>query len=427
MESQLNWGPDRTMRRLAYLLSLVLVFMVPWENAFTFGEWGTLSRVVGILTAAVWLFSLVITGRLRRPHAFHLAVFVLLLWVTAGIFWSLAIEQTIQSTKTYFQLALLAWMLWDLYTTPESLTAASQSYVLGCYVTIGSTIYNFVTGAEFRAYSEDRYAGAGLNAVDLVLILALALPVALHLAVSPGNGVRYQVTRIVNLAYIPASLYAMSLTGSRTSLFVILPFCFYALFAAKQLKPVRRFLVAGFLVLSITVVLLHIPESSLERLGTASSSISQMDLGGRVPLWRSSARIFVKHPLLGVGSGALHPPAQIGHVVHNTFLSIATELGVIGFVLFSVVLAIAFRQAFTQARSMAWLWLTVLGTWVLGAFSLNFERNKQTWFFLALVLISSELFPRRGSVRHADIRNDVSVLGLSSPVTTLSIDHPRRV
>ncbi len=375
------------MRVAALWLSFVLVFTIPWEDTFTVPELGTLTRVIGVLAATIWLGSTLSDLRFRRPHPYHIAVFLFVLWNVLSLFWSMGVERTEQQIRTYVQLAILAWILWDLYTTPGALRMALEAYILGAYVAIASTILNYLAGQKISAY-EERYAGSNVNANDLALILALAIPLAWHLAVSAGKGRKFSLFTLLNYAYVPAALFAIILTASRTALFALVPAIVYIGATANRLKLLYRILILAALVGILPLV----PQSTADRLATTGDSISQGDLGGRGRLWLGSWAIFSEHPLLGVGSGSLK--IDLGAVAHNTFLSVLGELGLIGFSFFVAMLAIVAYQAANQPKWLSWLWLTVLAIWVIGAFTLTWEYRKTTWLFLSLIVISASLFRR---------------------------------
>src|SRR5512146_312070 len=64
------------MRRLAYLLSLALVFSVPWEAGIQFHALGTGAKLLGFVASAVWLVSLLGRGRVRAFDQFHHVYFL---------------------------------------------------------------------------------------------------------------------------------------------------------------------------------------------------------------------------------------------------------------------------------------------------------------------------------------------------------------
>ena len=116
---------------------------------------GTLTRAIGLGVAAIWAATVVVRGRVRRPAVFHVVFFLFVLWNVVSIFWSLDPIGTRQRILTYVQTLGLVVILWDLYTTPASLRAALQAYVLGAYVSVGGAIYNYLAGVEagYQRYS----------------------------------------------------------------------------------------------------------------------------------------------------------------------------------------------------------------------------------------------------------------------------------
>jgi O-antigen ligase len=377
------------MRKLAFLLSLVIVFTIPWEDAITIGTLGTLTRIIGLVAAFVWLGSALISGRVRKPHPFHVLVIIFVLWNILSIFWSGAYSETLQHIITYSQLAILAWILWDLYTTPKTVSSALQAYILGAYVAIGSTIYNYMRGQEISIYSGGRYAGANANAGDLALILALGIPLAWYLAISAPHGTRGNIQKIINIAHIPLAIFAIMLTASRTAIFAIIPSAIYIALTATRLKPILRIFLPIVLLMALFILEPFIPRSSLDRLGTTWGSIAAGDLGGRVKLWEKSFAIFSEHPIIGIGAGDLPVSTELGAVAHNSYLSVMAELGVIGFILFAMIFIEVFYQALRQAKQDGGLWLAVFAIWAIGVFTLSWEFRKPTWLFLSLIVISA--------------------------------------
>jgi O-antigen ligase len=301
------------------------------------------------------------------------------------------VDLTLARLKTYFQLAGLVFILWDLYATPAALKAGLQAYILGAYVSIGSTIANYLAANEFFP---DRYTATGFHVNELGLIVALGIPVAWHLAVSEDYGKTNQVLRLANYAYIPAAVLAILLTASRGSLLAALPACLYVLGSLTRLKLFQRILIPAMLIGALYALQPLVPQASLQRLATIGPSIAESDFGGRIDIWRKGIDVFSEHPFLGIGSGAFPTAIESDLVAHNTFLSVLVEVGMIGFVLFACILAIAVHQAVHQPKWDARFWLTVLLVWALGGSVSSSEHTKQTWLFLNFVVVSASLTPR---------------------------------
>ena len=371
------------MRRIAYWLSILLIFMVPWEDSISVTTLGSVARVMGLVVAGFWMATILIEGRFRKPHLFHMLVLSFFLWNFVSVFWSLDIEGTLQRIKTYSQIFLLMLIFWELFQKPEQLMAGLQAYVYGAFVLIASTIYNYIRG-NAAVYYEGRYSATGVNAVDLTLILMMALPVALQLFFAAEQNKKGAILKLINLAYIPLAIFAIVLTGSRTSLIAVIPFGLY-LVGTQQIKFDRKVLVFGILLVSILALFPFIPHSVTARLGTLGASIEAGDLGGRVALWGKANSLLSQHPFTGLGSGTLD--SAIGSAAHNTFVSVAAETGFIGVILFLAILAIVFFQALNIPNGNSGLWVAIFLTWVIGVSSLSWEFRKLTWLFLSFIVI----------------------------------------
>ena len=385
------------MRTVAYWLSLILIFVIPWENAILFEGVGTVSRVVGLVVAGFWVATVVVTGHYRKLRPFHLVVGLFVLWNIVTVFWSVDADETILRFQTYFQLVGLVLILWDLYRTRAAVNAGLQAYVLGAYVSVGSTVYDYLTGSGF---SPTRYAAEGFNPNNIGLILALGIPVAWHLALAEADSKKDYVLKVLNYTYLPAATFAILLTASRGTLIATVPAFLFVLGSLTRLKPFARVSIFMATIWALFAVQTMVPQSSFERLATIGTSIAERDLGGRVPVWREGIAIFSAHPFLGIGSGTFQGAAvKTRHGAHNVFISVLVETGMIGFILFAIILAMTVYHAVRHTKWAARLWLTVLMIWGIGASSGHLEHKKHTWLFLSLVIVSAGVSVQRNESR----------------------------
>lgn len=380
------------MRRIAYYGSLVVIFLIPWEEAFTIGSFGTITRIVGVFSMIFWLGSILISGKFRRPNWFYILAFLFILWNIISLVWTVDIDQSMQQVITYIQLGLLAYLLWDLYTTASALRAAMQIYILGSYVTIISTVINYIQGQQIYIYSGGRYAGAGLNAVDLALTLSLGLPIAWYLALINDSQTKNRFLTLVNYIFIPSALFAIVLSGSRTALFTTIPAIIYILSTIQRFRPFSRLVIFFILIGSLIILQQFIPQSVIERFATTATSIITGDLGGRVSLWQASGSIFLESPLIGIGSGALSSPIELSTVAHNTYLSILTELGLVGFLFYLGTLVSILLMIIVQTKPQGQLWFAVFMVWIIGVLSLTWEYRKVTWIMFSMIAISADIY-----------------------------------
>jgi len=372
------------MRKITYWLTLVLIFIVPWEDSLSITAIGSLTRLTGLVVAGCWFLTILTEGRFRKPHLFHAFVLFFFLWNIVSYMWSIDIDRTFERIKTYLQIFLLMLIIWELFKEPADLIAGLQAYILGAYVCIASSIGNYLSGTIAENY-EVRYSATGVNAVDLSLLLLLGIPLAWHLFLL-ANRKKNRILKIINFAYIPFAIFTVLLTASRTSLFAVVPAIIFILWP-KRFNIGRFILISIFLGVSIMIIRVILPAGIIERLATTSTSISSADFGGRVNLWKEAITLFIGHPLVGSGAGILF--TTIGSEAHQTFLSILAETGLIGFLLFTCILAIVVNQAAGLPKGYSGLWFSVFFIWVIGVLSLTWEAMKPTWLFMSFVIIEA--------------------------------------
>jgi hypothetical protein len=388
------------VRNVALTLSLVLIFMIPWEGVFNLpglgtGRSGTAAKFMGLAVAACWVAAVVFTGRFRKPRVFHIAVSLFVLWNALSLFWSADAGRTLVQVLTWVQLLGLVFILWDLYTTRAALLAGLQAYILGTYVAIGSAVANYFANTPFYTHYQ-RFGPGDTNPDGFGFIVALGIPVAWYLAGSESTTKMSRWLKLVNYAYIPAAFLGIALSGTRTALIAAVPGMAFGLASLTRLRLQARVAIFLLLTSAIFIALPFVqPLRSFQRLSTTGAEIATGDLQGRTVLWREGLAAFTEHPLIGVGSNMFRSVNTVGKVAHNSFVSVLVELGLIGFTLFGIIMTIAVIQALGQPKWDSRFWLSVLAAWAVGASTLTFEYRKPTWLFLSLVIASAALTSHR--------------------------------
>ncbi|MGR8934306.1 MAG: O-antigen ligase family protein [Gammaproteobacteria bacterium] len=370
------------------------IFVLPMEGIAVIPILGRVSRAIGLVTAASWILTVLLEGRFRHLRMVHGVIFFFVFWNGLSIFWSLDTTGTLGRFFTYLQLAVLAVIVFDLFKTRLAMKAGMQAYVLGAFVSAVNTADNYLHGVS---YYFKRYSAGGLQVNDLGLILALGIPLAWYLAMIEKEGRQSLWLKLINLAYLPMGFFGIFLTASRAALLAALPGCLFIAWSfMSRLSAGRRLLLFVLTGISIIAVLPFIPEASLRRYSETGTAVTEGGLAGRLATWRDGLYVFFDHPILGVGSRAFTSAAEeTGHVAHNFVIALLVELGVIGFIIYAVVLLMTAYNAALQPKWIRRLWLTVLLSWFLGASFHNWEHRKQTWLFLSLVTASRGVYQRR--------------------------------
>src|SRR5690606_31728885 len=201
---------------LAFAALWLFVFTVPWEDSVLLPGIGTASRFAGLVAFAVGLASVARKGgvALRRPAAFLLPFALLCVWTVLSIEWAPDRGDGIAYAATLVQLFLMSWLVWQQCRDATDRRRLMQAYVLGCYVSVASTVAQYLSGNAFAGSAQERFAAAGFNPNYLASTLALGIPLAWHLVLSG----RSRVVALLNFLAIPAVLVAIVLTGSRGGL-----------------------------------------------------------------------------------------------------------------------------------------------------------------------------------------------------------------
>jgi O-antigen ligase len=378
------------MRNIVILFTLIFVSFIPWEGVIQFPLMGGAVRIAGIVMSVFWLLKVVINRRLRKPNMFHFLVSCFVVWNALSIFWSGDIDSSLDHVITWAQILIMTLIFWDLFTSEILIHAALQAYILGAYVAIGNTLKNYFLGDTFYY---GRFSPVGTNPDDLGTVLALGIPLAWYLASSFKPDKISFFLKIINYSYIPASLFGMSLSGTRTAIIASIPGMAFGFLSLMQFKIwTRIFILTSLLVIIFAALPFVETLPSYQRLGTTSSELTAGNLSGRTILWREGLNTFKDHPIIGIGCNMYRSITTVGKVAHNTYISVLVELGLIGITLFAFIILYVVKRATTLPRPHSLFWLTQIVTWGICASTLTMEHRKPTWLFFSLVISSSSLW-----------------------------------
>lgn len=394
------------MRRAAYWLSIALVFTIPFKEIFVLSGVGSVSRVLGLLVASVWLAAVAQSGYVRKPSVFHYAAFIFILWNSASILWTVDPDSSIERSFTYLRIGLFIWFIWDLYDSRTAVWQGCQAYVLGTWITAGSLFFNYLNNIEAYHSANGRFAATGFNTNETGLLLALGLPLAWYLAVSDPLGklrseadlrptvfisLLSNLLSLLNFLYVPLALFSILLTASRGSLIAAAPLLLVILFTFGKTSYLQRMILIIGIISAITPLAAIIPQQNLERLGTTGQEVASTDLNGRVTVWQDGFEVFENNIVTGVGAGAFRTAIDTGKAPHNVFVALAVDLGILGLSLFTIILLIVLVAVWRHRGTERIVWLALLSTWLLGSMVGNWEYENVTWLFLCLIVKSAAL------------------------------------
>jgi O-antigen ligase len=201
-------------------------------------------------------------------------------------------------------------------------------------------------------------SGNGLGYVASALILVVVAEWQAR-RLRPGNA-------------MPQVFYALALfsvSASRTSFGILL--------LSVLLVVFKRSKVIGFLcVLGVAVMGILFSSEIVTRLQGHQAQSSFVTLSGRTIVWTAAVHQFEKYPILGVGGG-VGGKTVISHIgnmyleemssLHNGFLEVLTGLGIVGFILSTVLLVVAsFRDwsAWNMHPEYAGTYVLIIHVWM---------------------------------------------------------------
>ncbi len=281
--------------------------------------------------------------------------------------------------ESIFPLSLIAYFFL-LRSVKLDTSDLNRIFVLLLFVSLVSAVYGIVQyfGFEFLGYFEEQKRGK-LNVLSFMghpNFLAVAIVPMIYIAFILLIKKKTLINRIFSLSVTCAILICLILAGARGAwlgLIISASFLYLNIHFMPFMAGYRRYFttifIAGVLIVAIVVALLVIPNplvtskyNIVDRL-TAKSEISSRFFG-----WCVARDMFLKNPVLGIGYGGFTakywdyevefmkpadrqvfkdiivllegvPPGQ----VHNDFLEIAAETGLLGLVSFLLIIIETFR------------------------------------------------------------------------------------
>jgi O-antigen ligase len=337
---------------------------------------------IGIAIAAVGLFFR--AGKLRVPFPVWIyGAFVLWAFIASSTseYPEIARDQVLEQLKLFVIILIAINAL-----RTEGQLRYYLFFFLGCFVLfpIRGTLVNYFVYKEHpfgRAIWNYIYS----NSNDLAALSLIALGIALALTAS---GVSRTVARIGAGISAILVLVVILLTQSRGA-FIGLVIGMSPSFIKLGMKRSRYFVPIVLVGLAIVYA---IPEtvwtriSGIEKL-TSESTIAEADPEGsaeqRFEIQKVAWRIFSDNPVFGVGLG-VYPKANASYApdlgardAHNTYLSLAAEVGLPGLLLWLACFGTVLRYAYGRRRLAApgvlatqqvWIERSLLGYFVAAIF-----------------------------------------------------------
>jgi O-antigen ligase len=384
--------------------AIMVVAALPFEVVIK-GILGSGMKALALLTIFSLMLALLRDHRLlerflrlwQQPLTLAVAFFVL--WAMVSISWALVQGAALIEVIAFLGglgLLTVIGMLEERYLT-LSWTFAGLSAAL-------SVPLGYMLPQSGKMVTEGRFGTGGADPNSYACLLVIVFFVVFF-------GLR-QHTR-VTFILAPVLFFGIFATQSRTGLVALVATPLLALFVPGWanrlgLRTLLITLLMYFLgAAALAGIILAVPEigdSVWQRYATLSDFQSDATWSGRWSIWQAALQIIASHPILGVGTGnfhyfAIHLSEYIASraaedaagnpsVAHNMFLSVASELGIIGLVLFSGALFFAFRAVHALSLRFTLATGIFLGliAFTIAGMTLTWEAEKLGYVLLGSIL-----------------------------------------
>lgn len=370
------------MRKIAFLLLWLYVFTIPWEDSTNYGAGiGSATRVTGLVAMLAGLTAVVLSGSLRRITLFHMLAGGFQLLTAASIFWTADPISTATAIRTSVQVMWVVWLLWEFAPDGASQRWMMVAYISGAYISAFNTFLEMRSGVFHK--SIDRVAAAGWNPNGLAVVLALGIPMACYLGLGSRSS---RWVKALALPYLIAAPVAIALNASRGGSIATI----FALSAVPLMlfhKGVsEKILTVVLAIAAVGIATAVVPDAAWQRLSTTGTEATSGNLNERTTLWAAGARVIEENALVGVGSGAFELAANVNYTAHNTFISICAELGLVGFVLFAMLVLLCLRAVWRMESSASQLWWPMILCLLTASCVGTWEARRPTWLVLGLLI-----------------------------------------
>ena len=283
----------------------------------------------------------------------------LLLWGIVTSFTAIDPELAWPAMIELLKALVIFFVVMNALRTPQQL----RSYILVFLVAFAiypgrGAILNYIHGTLY--FGRTLWNGIYSNPNDLAAITLLVLGLTLSIATVKTQDIR---VRRAAIAFVPATVLIILLTQSRGTFIGLLAGFGPAIIMRMRKRPTN----VGPVLLVVVLAALFVPATAWHRFEdiskvTSSETIREADQYGsaeqRFEILKNGWHIVTDHPLLGVGIGcyneanAIYAPNLGKRDAHNTYISLAAEMGFPGLLLWLGLVWSVLAQVRRRRRSL---------------------------------------------------------------------------
>lgn len=367
---------------LTYLLALFF-FSTPLDYVLPHIGSATVLLFLGAVISVVVVYLLLVRG---NPYIGkdQLCVILLIVLAVISILWAQETEKAFSSGLSFVATAAMYALLFSFSFSKDEIRLFEKASIVGG---IGLIIYVFtqvdldMVQAGYRLAlnivgNKDYFSDPNGLAARLVMPTMFMVK---NIFENPKK--RY---KLICIASVLAIVYIIFLTGSRAAVITLVTMFVLILL---HYSGKRAGIALALLVLTLVVALCIpnlLPEHIYDRIFTTDKYQEiTTERGDRIDIWKNVLlKFFPDAPILGYGIGnssiVLKQHYKILKAVHNSWLVILTELGLLGFIPCVALVLGKIKRAFILRKENIYVLAILVGS-IIMATTLDSEKDKYLW------------------------------------------------
>ena len=295
---------------------------------------------------------------------------------------------------TYGQLLILTFLAEELLEDPDKYKTFFWVFSIVAMISATVAIQQGSIGEDIDTSIRTGGLSEGANSAGRYFVVAMILFVYLRTIE------KKPILRTLSGIGIIITFLGVFFTVSRTSIVLL----FTAIGLIILLNPQKKLnfsLIIVFMLAILTLTMLS--ESVFKIIASIIPSISQGTdtIGLRYKLWDAGFRMWLDHPITGVGIGRFPyelpyyargiPPHYLHLVAHSTYVQLLSETGIVGLALWLSMAAVSlvnlWRASQTEdleLKSLARMWFIVLLVLLIGGITMTQSAEKLIWICMGV-------------------------------------------
>lgn len=362
--------------------------------------------LIGLVTLAGYLFQSKKpqNERTSKLDVVNLLGLLFVFWVVVSNPSAALIEGDRNWLFTFVQLWILMALSGELLKDPEQ---QKMTILVFAIASMASAIFAILEGDIGEdVMNSARVAGLATNANQAARYFVVALVFFYYLRTKTEA----PLNKLLFLIGIIITFLGVFFTVSRSGILLL----FGALGLILILRTQVEQRVGLILLVTIGLIILSVFSDSIFRIiqGIFPAISEGTDtVGLRYNLWKAGWRMWLNHPVQGVGIGMYNSnlwrymydmtgPTRGSASSHNTFVQVLSETGIIGFIIFMAMLIKSFKYLWPSKHipdkgdeDLRNMWFIILMVITVGGLTTTDLANKLLWMVLGISLIYGNPMP----------------------------------